>query len=82
MTEPARRSKHPAHRDATILTLREERLRRRLSQRDLAEFVGISRVTLTTAETGKRATYYHNVVAWANALGFELQLVQRKRETP
>ena len=72
-----RRSQLPEHSNATFLTMREERLLRGLTQQQLADLVGVSKHTLHNIETGKKATFYQNVVALANALGFDMKLIRR-----
>ena len=52
-----------------------------LTQQQLADLVGVSKHTLHNLETGKKATFYQNVVALANALGFDMKLI-RKGTTP
>ena len=60
--------------DPIILELLHTRVKRGLTQRDLAHLVGIHNNTIERAERGVGTTTYANVVAWANTLGFTLEL--------
>lgn len=53
-----------------MLTLREARLRRRMSQQTLADRAGVARVTVSQIELGKSEPRPHIARRLATALGF------------
>lgn len=57
--------------------LRDERRARGVSQAKLASRIGVLNAQLCYWESGKRAPATHNLIAWANALGFDLVLQAR-----
>ena len=54
-----------------MLTLREARLRRRMSQQSLADSAGVARVTVSQIELGKSGPRPHIARRLADALGFQ-----------
>ncbi len=54
-----------------MLTLREARLRRRMSQQSLADSAGVARVTVSQIELGKSGPRPHIARRLAEALGFQ-----------
>lgn len=54
-----------------MLTLREARLRRRMSQQSLADRAGVARVTVSQIELGKSGPRPHIARRLADALGFQ-----------
>ena len=64
-----------------IAVLREERRTQGISQSRLALRIGVHNAQVCQWEKGERRPMLDNFVAFANALGFELELV-RKGTTP
>ena len=61
--------------------LRQARLQKRLTQEELAERAGVSRVTLSRMETAAKTDMsLAALVRLAGALGCELRLVERGRQ--
>ena len=63
-------------------TLRELRLRRYLSQAELAERVGVTEVTIHSWETGKRVPRLGNLRRLAEALGVKVETVGQAVDWP
>lgn len=62
-------------------SLRIERYRQRLSQRELATKIGTDHVVVHSWESGKQTPILTNFCAWANALGYNLELVKYNAKT-
>lgn len=60
-------------------TLYRHRLNQNKTQVELAEEIGVHDVTLRSWETGHTSPQLYLTEAWANALGFELYIRQRKQ---
>ncbi len=59
-------------------TLQQARLQKRLSQEELAQRAGVSRVTLSRMETAAKSDMsLAALLRLARALGYELKLVER-----
>lgn len=73
---PLRPGRVPAYRPMNALArqLREERLRQRRMQKEVAHTLGCERPELSKWETGIRGVWLDNFVAWADVLGFEVVL--------
>ena len=66
-----------------VSQLREIRRHRRgVSQRSLAAVIGADRTAVGNWETGRFDPRLASVTAWANALGYDLALVRRRRRDP
>lgn len=61
--------------------LQQARLQKRLSQEELAEQAGVSRVTLSRMETAAKGDMsLAALMRLARALGYELKMVERERQ--
>ena len=61
--------------------LQQARLQKRLSQEELAQRAGVSRVTLSRMETAAKTDMsLAALLRLARALGYELRLVERSRQ--
>lgn len=85
MTNPTRKKQgKPASDNQTLVKLGEQLAQRRrdygIVQQDLAKTVGVSRSTLHTIEHGGEGVRFEKVIAVANALNFDIALVQRTSE--
>jgi DNA-binding XRE family transcriptional regulator len=68
-----------AQRHPLITALRRERRRVHLSQQRLADVIGVHRTTIQNAEAGRFDPRLTVFIAQANALGFGVTLVRRRR---
>lgn len=71
-----------ARRHPLITRLRTERRRVGLSQVVLADVIGVHRTTVGNTEAGRFDPRLTTFVAQANALGFDVTLVRRRRRDP
>ena len=64
------------------LLIRDTRLKHRLTQNQLASRVGVSRKWLIDVESGKRASDLKLILRTLNALGIQLDAIDRTRNAP
>ena len=64
------------------LLIRDTRLKQRLTQGELASRVGVSRKWLIDVESGKRASDLKLILRTLNAIGIQLDAIDRTRDAP
>lgn len=72
----SRECAHPRPR-GLLAELRRIRIEKGIAQGALCTKIGIEQDRLSTWECGRNQPVYGNLQAWANALGYELALVER-----
>ena len=62
---------------SVVVELIAVRLAWNMTQADLADLIGVHKNTMTKYETGVYQPKLSHLIAWANALGYDLTIKQR-----